>query len=82
MLLLLLRPRALEYLCGVVTDLYVDLHKLNRGVDDVRHDMPKLQRLVLDYQPKALLDFFAPNLASANPAASTGGLGLMLSSTK
>jgi hypothetical protein len=42
----------------VVTDLFVDLHKF-RG-DDVRHQIPQLQRLVMDYDKEGLLNFFGP----------------------
>lgn len=42
----------------MVTDLFVDLHKF-RG-DDARHAIPALHRLLMNYDPQALLDFFAP----------------------
>lgn len=35
-------------MCGIVTDFYVDLSKCRDG-DDVRHRIPQLQRLVMNY---------------------------------
>ncbi|CAM9371775.1 unnamed protein product [Ectocarpus sp. 13 AM-2016] len=51
------RPRALEYISGIITDLYVDWHKF-KG-DDARHRIPELEHLlVTQYDHKALVVFF------------------------
>jgi len=50
------RPRALEYLSGIVTDFYVDYHKF-RGHDEA-HRIPQLIGLLQNYQKEALLAFF------------------------
>ena len=51
------RPQMLQYLCGLITDLFVDRHRL-RGVD-VRHHIPQLQGLITDYNFERLLSVFA-----------------------
>ena len=38
------RPRALQYVAGVLTDLYVDWHKCSGR--DVRHGIPQLQEFL------------------------------------
>ncbi|CBN79191.1 Bardet-Biedl syndrome protein 7 [Ectocarpus siliculosus] len=51
------RPRALEYISGIITDLYVDWHKF-KG-DDARHRIPELEHLLVSqYDYKALVVFF------------------------
>ncbi|KAG9415223.1 Bardet-Biedl syndrome 7 protein [Aphanomyces cochlioides] len=49
-------PRAMGYLIGVLTDLYVDLAKF-RGVNPKPH-LPRLFQLVEQYNFDALVDFF------------------------
>jgi len=50
------RARALEYLTGIVTDLFVDWHRL-RGVE-VRHRIPQLQQVILSNDFNALVQQF------------------------
>jgi hypothetical protein len=50
------RPRALEHVGGIVTDLYVDWHKLQGR--DVKHNIPELQRLLSNYDQQAVAAFF------------------------
>eukprot|EP00903_Cladosiphon_okamuranus_P008387 g8063.t1 len=50
------RPRALEYISGIITDLYVDWHKF-KG-DDARHRIPELENLLVQYNYKRLVAFF------------------------
>jgi len=52
------RPRALQYISGVLTDLYVDWHKANGR--DMRGRIPDLQAFVseVDYNLQGLVDFF------------------------
>jgi hypothetical protein len=50
------RPRALEHVGGIVTDLYVDWHKLQGR--DVKHNIPELQRLLCNYEQHAVAAFF------------------------
>ena len=38
------RPRALAYICGIVTDLYVDWHKYNGR--DLKHKIPELEQFL------------------------------------
>jgi len=45
------------YLSGIITDLFVDRHKL-RGLD-VRHNIPELQALINDYDFDRLLSVFS-----------------------
>ena len=51
------QPRSLEYLSGIVTDLFVDVHKF-RG-QQVTHKMPELIGLLRNYDFDALVAFFA-----------------------
>lgn len=51
------RPMLMNYLAGIITDLFVDRHKL-RGVD-VRHRIPELQGLINNYDGDALLSVFS-----------------------
>ena len=53
------RPQMLQYLCGLITDLFVDRHRL-RGID-VRHHIPQLQGLITDYDFDRLLSVFSNN---------------------
>lgn len=50
------RPHALEYLSGIITDLYVDYNKL-QGMD-VKHRLPELQQLLVQASFDELLAFF------------------------
>lgn len=50
------RPRALEYLSGIVTDLFVDKHKF-RG-HNVKHKIPQLLQLLQNYDYDAVVAFF------------------------
>eukprot|EP00752_Nemacystus_decipiens_P012116 g10741.t1 len=50
------RPRALEYISGIITDLYVDWHKFQG--DDARHRIPELENLLAHYNYKNLVTFF------------------------
>mmetsp|Transcript_26862 Transcript_26862/g.33595 ORF Transcript_26862/g.33595 Transcript_26862/m.33595 type:complete len:726 (-) Transcript_26862:330-2507(-) len=50
------RPRALEFLSGIITDLFVDQHKF-RG-HDVKHKIPDLHAILRNYKYEDLLDFF------------------------
>ncbi|CAM9658675.1 unnamed protein product, partial [Pylaiella littoralis] len=50
------RPRALEYMSGIITDLYVDWHKF-KG-DDARHRIPELENLLTQYSYIKLVAFF------------------------
>ncbi|OQS03872.1 hypothetical protein THRCLA_03847 [Thraustotheca clavata] len=50
------RPRALNYLAGVLTDLYVDISKF-RGVNP-KPQIPQLYQLLEHYNYDALVDFF------------------------
>jgi len=51
------RPRALQYLSGVLTDLFVDWHRCN-GVDE-RHRIPHLHHfLVTEYSLEGLFNHF------------------------
>ena len=54
------RPMLMNYLAGIITDLFVDRHKL-RGID-VRHKIPELQGLIHDYNFDALLSAFAEHI--------------------
>ena len=49
-------PRALEALSGIITDLYVDMHKF-RG-RDMKHKIPDLMRLLDDYDHDTVVGFF------------------------
>lgn len=49
-------PRALNYLAGVLTDLYVDLCKF-RGAS-AKQNLPRLYQLIEHYHFDSLLDFF------------------------
>lgn len=40
------RDRSLDYLCGIVTDLFVDWHKL-QGLPDPRHLLPQMVHTVM-----------------------------------
>ena len=50
------RARALEYLTGIITDLFVDWHRL-RGVE-ARHRIPQLQQVILSADFDALMGQF------------------------
>ncbi|GMI26897.1 hypothetical protein TeGR_g14836, partial [Tetraparma gracilis] len=50
------RPMLMQYLSGIITDLFVDRHKLS-GMD-VRHHIPQLQGLINDGDFNALLNMF------------------------
>lgn len=50
------RTRALEYLTGIVTDLFVDWHRL-RGIE-AKHRIPQLQQVILTNDFPALLQQF------------------------
>ncbi|CAN0132917.1 unnamed protein product, partial [Hapterophycus canaliculatus] len=50
------RPRALEYISGIITDLYVDWHKF-KG-DDARHRISDLEHLLTQYRYHKLVAFF------------------------
>jgi Bardet-Biedl syndrome 7 protein len=58
------RPRALQYICGILTDLFVDWHRFRgSGVasdgGDVRHRIPELHRfLIEEYSFEGLLAHF------------------------
>ena len=54
-----MRPMVQNYLCGIITDLFVDRHKL-RGMD-VRHKIPELQALINDYNIEGLQRAFSSN---------------------
>ena len=56
------RPQLLMYLCGLITDLFVDRHRL-RGVD-VRHRILEVQAVITDYDFNKLLDVFSPSFQS------------------
>ncbi|RHZ27943.1 hypothetical protein DYB26_011303, partial [Aphanomyces astaci] len=49
-------PRAMTYLTGVLTDLYVDISKF-RGVNPKTH-LPRLFHLLDQYNFDALVEFF------------------------
>ena len=46
----------LEYLGGIVTDLYVDWHKLKGR--DVKHNIPALQTALANYSLQSIAAFF------------------------
>jgi Bardet-Biedl syndrome 7 protein len=50
------RPRALEFIAGIVTDLFVDFHKF-RG-HNAKHKIPELQQLLSNYCYEDVLAFF------------------------
>ncbi|CAM9764264.1 unnamed protein product [Scytosiphon promiscuus] len=50
------RPRALEYISGIITDLYVDWHKFQG--DDARHRIQDLEHLLTQYDYHKLVAFF------------------------
>jgi len=50
------RPRALEFLSGIITDLFVDQHKFKGH--DVKHKIPDLHAVLRDYDYDTLLAFF------------------------
>eukprot|EP00520_Triparma_pacifica_P006094 CAMPEP_0118656596 /NCGR_PEP_ID=MMETSP0785-20121206/13570_1 /TAXON_ID=91992 /ORGANISM="Bolidomonas pacifica, Strain CCMP 1866" /LENGTH=792 /DNA_ID=CAMNT_0006549459 /DNA_START=119 /DNA_END=2493 /DNA_ORIENTATION=- len=52
-----MRPMIQNYLCGIITDLFVDRHKL-RGID-VKHKIPDLQAVIYDYDGERLLSMFS-----------------------
>ena len=54
-----MRPMIQNCLAGIITDLFVDRHKL-RGVD-VKHKIPELQALIHDYDGERLLSIFSNN---------------------
>jgi Bardet-Biedl syndrome 7 protein len=51
------QPRALEYLSGIVTDLYVDNHKFKGH--NVTHKIPELLQLLQNYDYDAVVRFFS-----------------------
>jgi Bardet-Biedl syndrome 7 protein len=51
------RTRALEYLCGIITDLFVDWHRI-QGNTDVRRKLPQLQQLIVSSNVQALIKYF------------------------
>ena len=51
------RPRALQYLSGIVTDLFVDRYKFKGA--DVKHKIPELQQLLCAYDFDRLVEFFS-----------------------
>ncbi|KAF5285041.1 hypothetical protein FQR65_LT02353 [Abscondita terminalis] len=53
-------PAYLDRLYGIVTDLYIDYHKL-KGVS-VKSKIPKLLSILEKYNYKSLLEFFRPEL--------------------
>merc|ERR1712157_656498 len=56
------RPKALKTLYGIVTDLFVDMHKF-QGVDvRTRDRILPLMNLLENYNYDAVLRFFIPNL--------------------
>lgn len=51
------RPRALEFITGIITDLFVDWHKFHGN--DVKHKIPELnQFLTLEYSYEGLVQLF------------------------
>ena len=48
------RPVMMQYLTGIITDVFVDRHRL-RGLD-VRRSIPRLQALIVDYDFERLLE--------------------------
>ena len=51
------QPGRLQFLYGIITDLFVDDHKF-KGQNVTQH-VPQLQRVLQDYSIDALLSFFA-----------------------
>lgn len=51
------RTRALEYLCGIITDLFVDWHRI-QGNTDVRRKLPQLQQLIVSSNVQSLVKYF------------------------
>lgn len=58
-----LRVKSLEYLCGIITDLYVDYCKLKRGGVDKRAKLPELHRLIYTADMDAICNFFLFGMA-------------------
>ena len=50
------RPRALQTLFGIVTDLYVDMHKFQGH--DVKSKIPSLMKLLQSYDYDKVIGFF------------------------
>lgn len=51
------RTRALEYLCGIITDLFVDWNRI-QGNSDVRRKLPQLQQLIVSSNVQSLVKYF------------------------
>lgn len=52
------QPRALQYLSGIVTDLFVDFCKFKGRAGEGRHRIPELQQLILTYDFATIVAFF------------------------
>jgi hypothetical protein len=50
-------PKKLQYLQGVITDLYVDTARLN-GIHNIGAKIPQLQHLLANYDLSNLIEFF------------------------
>lgn len=51
------QPKKLQYLQGVITDLYVDTARLN-GIHNIGSKIPQLQHMLANYDLPSLIDFF------------------------
>ena len=59
-----LRLKSLEYLSGIITDLYVDWNRLNGK--DAKKNLPHVQELILSGDFNALVQAFIPSSTKSN----------------